>query len=184
MSRQNKVSKTIRCLWALSGFVACVTLIGCGAKETPTAPSGKSSATAKAAGTPAPSPDAATAAVTARPPQYVSVFSTTDPKDPFNPKVKPKATTTAANTAPVQTIGPQDIIAALEAGFTGTFGAPTDRIALVHGLTLEQNRDTTLIITMHGTQRRVKVRPIRILRDTMEAQVEGVPNVATLKVRR
>jgi hypothetical protein len=187
MSPQTKIKRLMRRFWGVGGIAACVALVGCGgSKETPAAPAGKSTAAAKATGTPAPSPTAAPAS-TNRPPQFLSVFSTTDPKDPFNPRAKPKAaaSTTATNTAPaVQMVGPQDIIAAIETGFTATLGGTTDRIALVHGLPLEQNRDTTLTITVLGSQRQVKVRPVRILRDAMEARVEGLPNVVTLKVRR
>lgn len=141
----------------------------------------KASGSAKAAG-----PNAASVAATvaARPPQLMSVFSTTDPKDPFNPQLKPKSTAITTPTQAAPAAGPKDIIMALEAGFRGTLGPPTERIALIHGTALEQNRETTVTITLLGAQRRIKVRPTRILRDTMEAQVEGIPNVVTLKVRR
>lgn len=181
MSRHKKISRTLRCLWALVGVSACVALSGCGGKEAPADTPARSGASAKAVSPTA--TDTATAATT-RPPQFMSMFSTTDPRDPFNPKVKPKLTTSTTTAPAAPTIGPADIIAAVEAGFRGTFGLATERIALVHGLSLEQNRETTLTITLQGAQRRVKVRPIRILRDAMEAQVEGVPNVVTLKVRR
>jgi hypothetical protein len=176
----------LSCLLALCLVAACLVLVGCGAKETPdtkapTTSAPKAASSRSGAGAVAASIGAASSV---RPPQFTSFFSTTDPKDPFNPKSKPQpvTVTTTAPTAP--TLGPKDIIAALEAGFRGTLGPPTERIALVHGTALEQNRETAVPITVLGAQRRVKVRPLRILRDTMEAQVEGIPDVVTLKVRR
>jgi hypothetical protein len=157
-------------------------LIGCGGGDkSANQPAAITASTAAKTGTPALD---APAANSPRPAQYVSVFSTNDVRDPFFPHLKAKAPTVAANTAAAPPVGPNDIIAALEAGFKATIGPPSDRIALLYGWQLEQNRETTVTLTVQGAPRRVKVKPLRILRDAMEAQVEGIPNVVTLKVRR
>jgi hypothetical protein len=183
-----KISAELRRAFALGAIALCAALIGCGGKEAPapdaTAPA-KSSSAPKPAALGAPSTaSAATSALAARAPQFLSVFSTNDPRDPFHPKVRPKMAATAVNTAARTEAGPGDIIAALEAGFKGTFGPQTERLALIHGAVVEQNLETTLTLPIKGGMRRVKVKPVRILRDTVEMQVEGVPQLVTLRVRR
>jgi hypothetical protein len=167
---------------ALAGIGICLALVGCGGGDKSAAPSAaKSSSTAAKTGTPAPGDPAASVPKQA---QYISTFSTTDVRDPFFPHLKAKAPTVAANTTAAPPVGPNDIIAALEAGFQATMGPPSDRIALLYGWQLEQNRETIVTVTVQGAPRRIKVKPLRILRDAMEAQVEGIPNAVTLKVRR
>jgi hypothetical protein len=79
---------------------------------------------------------------------------------------------------------PNQIVSALEAGFTGTVGSGDERVALVYGVLLQNERETTLTLNVGGAPRRVKVKPLRISRNAVELQVEGIPQPVTITKRR
>lgn len=173
---------------ARSAELACAALLalvlaGCGdapgAVQKVNAAQPKAGAAAKTA--PSNGAPGANGATALKPPQILSVFSTNDARDPFHPKLKPKIATASAqqNAQPE----PNQIVTALEAGFSGTAGTGDDRVALVYGVLLENQRETTLTLYVGGTQRHVKVKPLRILRNAVELQVEGVPQPVTITKR-
>jgi hypothetical protein len=168
--------------WACAALLALV-LAGCGdapgAVQKVNAAQPKTGAAAKTA--PSNGASSAGAASAAKPPQILSVFNTNDTHDPFHPKLKPKIATASAqqNAQPE----PNQIVSAIEAGFSGTVGAGEERVALVYGLLLEKQRETTLSLNVGGTLRHVKVKPLRILRNAVELQVEGVPQPVTITKR-
>lgn len=178
------------CLGARAAKVACVALLsvglaGCGGKavdstpkaKAPAAKTGTAAKTAPSIGT-----TGAGAGTGAKPAQFLSVFSKDDPRDPFHPKLKPKvaAVGTQANAQPE----PNQIVAALEAGFEGTVGSGDEYVALVYGVLLEKQRETTLTLNVGGAPRRVKVKPLKILRNAVELQVQGIPQPVTITKRR
>ena len=116
------------------------------------------------------------------PPTNISLskFSTDNPRDPFHPQIKPK------NAGPTVLAGPQGeaelptMIAAVQAGFQGIYGAGDDRELLVYGVLLRENHETSVVVPVNGQQRKLKVKALKIFRNFAELQVEGVPQKVTV----
>ncbi len=161
----------------------CLLLAACGKKDA------TGNLGAKMAGGAAKKPAAATAPASApatsalsRPAEYLSMFSTNDPRDPFHPKVKIKSAQAAAASTENE---PTQISKALETGFQGIYGSLEDRVALIYGILLQEKKEAFVNVPMEGKVKRVKIKALRILRNAVELQVEGVPQVVTLtKARR
>jgi hypothetical protein len=186
MQRKHTGWMKARAAMAACGLLISVGLAGCGKGEgadagkkpnTGPAKTGTAAKTAPSIGT-----GAAGTGAGAKPVKFLSVFSTNDSRDPFHPKLKPKAVAAAtqANAVPE----PNQIVSALEAGFSGTVGSGDEYVALVYGVLLEKNRETTLTLNVGGAPRRVKVKPLRIFRTTVELQVEGIQQPVTITKRR
>lgn len=157
-------------------------LAGCGGKpeEAPAAAKPKEKSTSAAASASAPT-NAEPIAVA----RTMSAFSTNALKDPFFPRSKPREADRpkTAAAAPNEPPSGAAIQAALQAGFRGIYGTAEERIALVHGVALQQGKAAVIPVTIDGQARRLTARVTRVVRNAVELQVEGAPQPITLTVQ-
>jgi hypothetical protein len=111
---------------------------------------------------------------------YLSVFSTEDPRDPFNPNLRVKAAATTVVAGVDSDADAAAIIAAVQSGFQGIFGSPEARELMVHGVLLRENGRGTIVVPVNGRNRQVKVHATRIYRSAAELQIEGVAQTVTV----
>lgn len=163
---------------AVSVLLLCA---GCGKSPSAANESGKTAAKKTSS---APLQQTAASVAAPRSKAFLSVFSTENPRDPFNPQLKSKAANAAVLTGPQTDVDAPQIIAAVQAGFQGIFGFGEDRELMVHGLLVRENRETTLTVPINGQLRKLKVKALKIYRNTAELQVEGLPQTITVpKIR-
>jgi len=117
---------------------------------------------------------------TAKPPQYISHFSTNDLYDPFNPQAKPVGPVSAAEKAAQNQSTQIQTVSELQKGFQGIFGSSGGHEVMVHGVLLRENHEAIVPISINGERRRVKVTPVRIYRNTAELKVEGLAQTVTV----
>lgn len=165
-------------------MVLLLAVAGCGGKEdaaanAPAKPKEK-------AGSAAAGSTAGEAAATNAGPVVVSVFATNAMKDPFFPRAKavdlePAKTASGSPAAPPSGAAIQ---AALQAGFVGVFGNPEERIGLIRpDVQLRPGRSVTIPLVIEGRAQRVNARVVRVVRNAVELQVEGVAQPVTLTVQ-
>jgi hypothetical protein len=114
----------------------------------------------------------------------VSTFSTDNSRDPFHPQNRPKAAAATALSGPQGEAEQGQTASAVQAGFQGIYGSGEDRELLVYGVLLRENHDATVIVPINGQQRKLKVKALKIYRNTAELQVEGVPQPVTVPKAR
>lgn len=142
---------------------------GCGGTPAPA----ELARTAKKPATPAPE----VVISTKRPAEFMSVFSTENPRDPFNPQAKPKK---AAAQTPQQAVVEKEadersIQMALQAGFKGIYGTATEREVVIYGAFLREKSTATITVPVNGQPRVLKIRAVKISRTVAELQVDGLP---------
>lgn len=164
----------------VTGALLCAGLLGgCGKAPTPAENVGpKMNKTAAKTDAPA----AVEATVSSN--LFLSAFSTNDPRDPFNPKVKPKSAATVQQAAAEKEQEQTQLVAALHAGFQGIYGSAEARELYLHGVPLRERRETVVTIPVAGQQRRLRVRPVKIYRNAAELQVEGMSQTVTIPKAR
>lgn len=164
-------------------MVLLLAFAGCGGKEDAAAnapaKAKEKAGSATGASTPADAP------ATNAGPVFVSVFATNAMKDPFFPRAKPvEAETKSASGSPAAPPSGAAIQAALQAGFVGVFGNPEERIGLIRpDVQLRPGRQVTIPLVIEGRAQRVNARVTRVVRNSVELQVEGVPEPVTLTVQ-
>jgi hypothetical protein len=109
--------------------------------------------------------------------KFLSTFSVDNPRDPFHPQVKAKP-----SSGPVLSGSPSEseqpaVVAAISAGFQGIYGSGDERLLMVHGVLMPENRETTIVVPVGGQPRRLKVKAVKIYRNAAELQVEGLSQV-------
>jgi hypothetical protein len=160
------------CLWANCAVAHAAE------KATPTKTGATKTSTSPAAQT----TPAVAAAFTNK---FLSVFSTENPRDPFNPQVKPKSGSQPVLTGAQGDLQQPALLAAIQAGFQGIFGGADERLLMVHGVLMPENRETTVVVPVGGQQRRLKIKAVKIYRNAAELQVEGLSQiVAVPKVQK
>jgi len=166
-----------------AALAMCLGICGCGKPASPANNVGAKMAAAGAKKT-STTPASETAALGVKPPAgaFVSVFSTNNPRDPFHPALKPKTPTATASTGPERETDAAQLTATLQAGFQGIYGSSEDRELLVYGVLMREKRDAT--VSIPGLNRKVKVRPLHIYRNSAELQVEGLPQPITVPKTR
>ncbi len=154
---------------------------GCGG-SAPTPPDGNLGA--KMAKPSAASPGGAAmsgGSLAARSNLFVSVFSTNEARDPFNPRMKPKSPETVAQAAVAQQVEQNQLVTALQRGFQGIYGNAVDgRELYLYGVMLREKRESILAVPVDGEIRNIRVRPVKIYRNAAELQVEGLAQTVTL----
>jgi hypothetical protein len=175
-----RLISTLRGLFAPAALAACVLLCGCGkAKPAADNAGAKMTGAQKPSTTPS-SQTSVASAITPSANRFLSVFSTENARDPFNPKAHPRGAVSATVAGVDGETDPNQLAAAVQAGFQGIFGSPDARELMVHGVLLRENRQGTITVPVNGRNRQIKVRPTRIFRNTAELQVEGVPQIVAL----
>ena len=154
---------------ALAAVSLCTHLTQTDAAEK--AASGKTGAT-KASTTPA----AQTPPLVAAPftNKFLSTFSVDNPRDPFHPQVKARSASGPVLTGPQSESEQPQVVAAISAGFQGIYGSGDERLLMVHGVLMPENRETTIVVPVGGQPRRLKVKAVKIYRNAAELQVEGL----------
>jgi hypothetical protein len=152
----------------------CGALSGCGGKEAPASKPAPAKSSGAAAKTTAMNEASAVTAMPARPEKFLSIFSTNDVRDPFHPKLKPKAAATANVPENPQTLA-EELQKALAAGFKGIYGTADEKMALVYDVLLVPQREFVINVPLSSGVRRFKVKATKILRTSVEMQVEGIP---------
>src|SRR5262245_30962593 len=107
------------------------------------ATSGKTGAT-KTSSAPAPQTPPAIAAPFTN--KFLSTFSVENPRDPFHPQSKPKSSSGPVLTGPQSESEQPQVLAAIQAGFQGIFGSGDERLLMVHGVLMPENRETTIVV--------------------------------------
>jgi hypothetical protein len=102
------------------------------------------------------------------------VFSTDAPRDPFNPQSRPKTASQPVLTGPQSELEQPALLAAIQNGFQGIFGGTDERLLMVHGVLMPENRETTIVVPVGNQKRRLKVKAVKIYRNAAELQVEGL----------
>jgi hypothetical protein len=155
------------CLWANCAVAHAAE------KATP----GKTGAT-KTSTTPAPQTPAPIAAPFTN--KFLSVFSTDAPRDPFNPQSRPKSASQPVLTGPQSELEQPALLAAIQNGFQGIFGGAEERLLMVHGVLMPENRETTIVVPVGNQKRRLKVKAVKIYRNAAELQVEGLSQIVAV----
>lgn len=106
--------------------------------------------------------------------KFLSTFSVDNPRDPFHPQAKPKTSSGPVLTGPQSESEQPQVLAAIQAGFQGIYGSGDERLLMVHGVLMPENRETTIVVPVGGQPRRLKVKAVKIYRNTAELQVEGL----------
>jgi hypothetical protein len=135
------------------------------------AASGKTGATKTSTTPAAQTPPAVAAPFTNK---FLSTFSVDNPRDPFHPQAKRKTSSTPVLTGPQSESEQPQVVAAISAGFQGIYGSGDERLLMVHGVLMPENRETTIVVPVGGQPRRLKVKAVKIYRNTAELQVEGL----------
>lgn len=112
--------------------------------------------------------------------KFISTFSTENARDPFNPQIKPKGASGPVMTGPQSEMEQPQLLAAIHAGFQGIFGSGDQRLLMVHGVLMPENRETTVVVAIGGQQRRLKIKAVKIYRNAAELQVEGLTQTVTV----
>ncbi|MDX1952440.1 MAG: hypothetical protein SFY81_09655 [Verrucomicrobiota bacterium] len=158
---------------ALCGFL----LLGCGKSADTTA-----TTTPKTAAKPLPVAAVETATATLSTlPSPKSVFETNNPgKNPFFPNSAPAAQKQQPGEAPKAAAPKANLASLLQEGFQGIFGTANERMALIHNVVVEMNKETIIPMTIDGKRQDVRVRPVRILKNSVTLTVAGDSQPITL----
>lgn len=81
-----------------------------------------------------------------------------------------------------QEASPNAVASALQSGFQGVYRTATERVALVHNVMLEVDKETTVPMSVDGRDQRIKVRCLRILKGSVVLTVDGHAEPITLKL--
>ena len=111
---------------------------------------------------------------------FLSTFSSDNPRDPFNPQVRPKSASQPVLTGAQGDLQQPALLAAIQAGFQGIFGGTDERLLMVHGVLMPENRETTVVVPVGGQQRRLKIKAVKIYRNAAELQVEGLSQIVAV----
>jgi hypothetical protein len=159
--------------WAVGGSIA--------AQAAATSPTGKTPAK-KTSTTP---PAQASVTVPPLPTNtFVSVFSTDNPRDPFHPNIKSKRASQPVLTGVPGDLDQSQLVTVVQNGFQGIYGTGDERLLMVHGMLMPENRETTIVVSVNGQQRKLKVKALKIYRNTAQVQVEGLPQPITVPKAR
>lgn len=161
---------------ALSMLMA-MGLAGCGKKEEAASNLGAKMKPGGAVPAPTPAPET----LAEKAPVFVSVFSTNNTRDPFNPRARPQEAATPATAAATRVAEQGALVTALQEGFGGVYGAKGAYFAVINDEILEMKRDTIVWVTVNGERKKLKVRPLKILPGIAELKVEGVPQTVTVR---
>lgn len=115
---------------------------------------------------------------------FISYFSTNEPRDPFNPKARPKQAPTVMSAAAEKKMEQDSLVLALQNGFAGVYGGSGTYFAVVNDEILEVKKDTILSLVVNGERKRLKVRPLKILPGVAELSVEGVAQPVIVRAGR
>ena len=115
---------------------------------------------------------------------FISYFSTNEPRDPFNPKARPKQAPTAMSAAVEKKMEQDSLVLALQKGFAGVYGGSGTYFAVLNDEILEVKKDTILSLVINGERKRLKVRPLKILPGVAELSVEGVAQPVIVRAGR
>jgi hypothetical protein len=154
---------------ALAAVSLCTNFVQTHAAEK--AASGKTGATKTSTTPAAQTPPAIAAPFTNK---FLSTFSVDNPRDPFHPQVKIKSSSGPVLTGPQSESEQPQVVAAVSAGFQGIYGSGDERLLMVHGVLMPENRETTIVVSVGGQPRRLKVKAVKIHRNAAELQVEGL----------
>ena len=181
MRRKSTASSSCAAAMCALACAAILFSIGCGKSPVPANDAGKTPAK-KAATTPSQQTPAAFSAP--RSTAFLSIFSTENPRDPFNPQIKPKVATAAVLTGPQGDAEAPQVIAAIQNGFQGIFASGDERELMVHGVLMRENRESTVTVPINGQLRKLKVKALKIYRNAAELQVEGLSQKVTVPKAR
>jgi hypothetical protein len=115
---------------------------------------------------------------------FLSTFSTENARDPFHPQIKPKAPAATVLAGPQGETEQAQVAGAVQAGFQGIYGTGDDRVVMVHGVLVPENRETPITVPINGQPRKLKVKALKISRNVAELQVEGLSQVITVPKAR
>ena len=111
---------------------------------------------------------------------FLSTFSSESPRDPFNPQDKPRGASKPVLTGAQGDLQQPALLAAIHAGFQGIFGGADERLLMVHGVLMPENRETVVVVPVGGQQRRLKIKAVKIHRNAAELQVEGLSQIVAV----
>ena len=111
---------------------------------------------------------------------FLSTFSSENPRDPFNPQSRPKGASQPVLTGAQGDLQQPALLAAIHAGFQGIFGGADERLLMVHGVLMPENRETVVVVPVGGQQRRLKIKAVKIHRNAAELQVEGLSQIVAV----
>ena len=102
--------------------------------------------------------------------KFLSTFSAENPRDPFHPQLKPKASSQPVLTGVSAEGDHSRLISAIQAGFQGIYGTGEERVVMVHGVLVPENVETTIVVQ----GRKLKVKALKVFRNAAELKVEGL----------
>ncbi len=138
---------------------------------------GKKPATPTSAPAPA---TVASAKTIGRPSEFLSLFSTNDPRDPFHPKSRPKTAPTAQETKAAIESEVGAVEKAVQAGFSQIISFGESKILVLFGQLLEEGKEKTFTVNVSGNPRKMRIKAMKILRNTAELKIEGIPQVVSV----